>query len=277
MEESIRTGSGETEESRAGRESTIDGFDLPVPGAASIPPRGNNSLAEPKRGRGRPPGISDGNRILDARGNLKRDAEEYGLFTLDYAFRRIGGRKAAIDLAELLSGSDERMAAVVAAYKALSAGTRKHSPRLLEKLCAEAGIDPSEFLGKCAGAAHKQQLINSALLAGSQMEEIVLIGTEMAKLPEGIADRKLIYEHMAFLPQKQGVGVAIQVNAGSGTATSLPNFSDLAAIASGALGSQKQLSAAEEGIIDGELISERVMDVGSANSESTEDASTENS
>lgn len=242
--ESERAGTAETGE-------RIDGFDLPNPNQ----PR-EQEVKQKRAGRPRGSTGANGSQIVDSRGNLKRDPREYSLFTLDFAFKKVGGREAAINLAKLCSASDDRMARVVELYEGLSKSSQRAPNKLLERLCVEAGVDPSEFLGRCAAAAHKHQLGAAALLASGSLQEIVEMGTEMAKQPGGFKDRELIYEHMAFLPQTKGAQVAIQVNTGSGSTTALPNFAELAQLASGAIGAPRQLEAAqEEDIIDGELIS----------------------
>lgn len=185
---------------------TVDGFCLPVP------------VREPKR-----PAIGE-LRAADPK-------KDYSLFTLDYAFRKVGGREAAIALARLASARDDRLKGVVQAYGELTSGQKKRRPKLLESLCIENGVDPSEFLGICTAVAHRYQLDTSSMLASIELEDVVRTGLEQAKRPEGFQDRKLIYEHSTFLPTK-GPGVAVQINnAPTPQGAALPEFRSLSEIA----------------------------------------------
>lgn len=179
----------------------IDGFCIPLP-------------EKPQIGRKRAPAKQD-----------------YSLFTLDYAFRKVGGRQAAVELARLASGTDHRLRGLVAGYMELTPSQRKHRPRLLEHLCIENSLDPSEFLGICTAVAHRYQLDTASMLASIELEDVVHAGVEQAKQPHGVQDRKLIYEHSTFTPIK-GPGVAIQVNTGTQQpGVALPEFRSLSEIA----------------------------------------------
>lgn len=196
-----------TETPSAGVEGSIggsfsgDGFAIPVPERPAI-------------GRRRAPAKKD-----------------YSLFTLDYAFRKVGGRAAAIELARLVSGLDSRLRGLVDGYDSLTPSQRKHKARLLEELCIENGIDPSEFLGVCTAVAHRYQLDTASILASVELEAVVQAGVEQAKTPHGVADRKLIYEHSTFTPVR-GPGVAVQINnTPQQTGVALPEFRSLSEIA----------------------------------------------
>lgn len=205
---------------QSARGESIDGFFIPVP--------------EPVR----PPG------------RVKPDPT---IFTLDYAFRKIGGRFAAIELARLGCASDPRLEQLVSNWDALEAGSQKHSPKLLEKLCIQHGLDPAEFLGICTAIGHRFQFDMSSLLSSVQFEEVLEAGVNRAKQPDGTADRRMIYEHKGFLPQK-GPGVAIQFNQNLGQqAATLPDFKTLAEIALQA-SAQAQLPAASAAVVEGEIV-----------------------
>lgn len=226
------------------RTSDIDGFDFPMPAPKSKPPsrRGRNFAAKRERERTQP----------------ARDARDYGLFTLDYAFRTIGGRKAALELAELGCASDERLKALMLAFKAQKPNVQKFSPKLLERLCVQVGLDPSEFLGICTMLAHKHQLMSVANMVTGALEGVVQVGLIEAMKPEGFQDRKLIYEHSTFLPTK-GPGVAVQINTGSpsGTGAQLPEFRSLSELAGSAMNRVALPPASDEPrseVVDGEIL-----------------------
>lgn len=181
----------------------------------------------------------------------KRD---FSLFTLDYAFRSVGGRQAAIELARLAAGTNERLKGLVEAYDELPTATRKNKGKLLESLCISNQIDPSEFLGICCAVAHRYQLDTSGILASVELANVVAAGLEQAKMPGGIADRKLIYEHSLFV-QPKGPGVAVQINnTPAGVGMSLPEFRSLSEIALQAISRAALPPAKEETYIDAELI-----------------------
>lgn len=227
----------ETPLTGAGLGDGIDGFNLFAP----PPPKPKK---EPRKPRGPVPmGYGQERKI---RG--KRKPPE-SLFTLDWAFRDIGGREGAIGLARLLAAKEPRLKALVQAWGKQLPSARKYSPHLLEKLAVECELDPAEFLGLCAQAMHKYQFDAARLLVNRRFEEIAEAGAEQAAQPEGFNDRKLIYEHMRFLPEK-GPGVAIQVNSQGGGQT-LPDFKNLAEIALQA--TRRELAASsEEQTIDGQ-------------------------
>jgi hypothetical protein len=202
--EASAVGAQDTAGDRGGGNASIDGFSLPVP--------------EPKR-----PAI----------GKLRESdpKKDFSLFTLDYAFRKVGGREAAIALARLAGARDERLRGIVRAYAELTPSQKKRTPKLIEALCEQNDVDPSEFLGICTAVAHRYQLDTSAILASVELENIVKAGIEQAKTPLGTADRKLFFEHSQFTPQK-GAGVAIQINnSPQGQGTALPEFRSLSEIA----------------------------------------------
>jgi|SRR5688572_20074982 len=173
--------------------------------------------------------------------------KDYSLFTLDYAFRKVGGRGAAIELARLASGNDERLKGLVTAYDSLTKPQQKHKAKLLEGLCIDNGLDPSEFLGICTAIAHRFQLDTSSIVASVELEAVVQAGLEQAKRPEGVQDRKLIYEHSTFTPVR-GPGVAVQINnVPSAQGAALPEFRSLSEIALGAIARAALPPAPDEG------------------------------
>lgn len=179
--------------------------------------------------------------------------KDYSLFTLDYAFRKVGGRGAAVELARLASGNDERLRGLVSSYDALTKGQQKHTAKLLEHLCIENGLDPSEFLGICTAIAHRFQLDTSSIVASVELEAVVQAGLEQAKKPEGVQDRKLIYEHSTFTPVR-GPGVAVQINnVPQQQGQALPEFRSLSEIALGAI-AKAALPPAPEEEVDASVI-----------------------
>jgi hypothetical protein len=120
---------------------------------------------------------------------------------------------------------------MVEGYDGYTPSQRKHRPRLLEDLCINNNMDPSEFLGICTAVAHRYQLDTASIVASVELEEVVKAGIEQAKTPMGTADRKLIYEHSTFIPVR-GPGVAVQVvNNPQQSGVSLPEFRSLSEIA----------------------------------------------
>lgn len=168
-------------------------------------------------------------------------------FTLDYAFRHVGGRQAAIDLARLASASDRRLLKVVERWERLSESQQRDQYRLLESLCRAADIDPSEFLGLCVAIAHKFHVDVSSILTAVTLDDVVMAGVEQAKRPNGTRDRELLYQTKGLIVK--GPGVAIQVNQGG--VNSLPDFKSVAELALRATQQEpKQLPE----YIDGEVV-----------------------
>ncbi|HEV2172525.1 MAG TPA: hypothetical protein VGR71_03110 [Nitrospira sp.] len=127
--------------------------------------------------------------------------------TLAFAFRYIGGISAAIEAARLVGEKDERFRMVVYAYEETPESDR---PKLkLEALCETAGIPTSEFLGSTIAAIHSRNVDIGKLIASAAHPKVVEATIENAQTRNGFMDRKMMHDHVGFLPLPKGMNINI--------------------------------------------------------------------
>lgn len=141
--------------------------------------------------------------------------------TLAFAFRSVGGVPAAIEAARLVAETDERYLRVVHAYEQLSESDRQGLR--LEVLCEAAEIKPADFIGACTTAFFSRNIEIGKLLAVANHPKIVEATIENAQRANGFMDRKMMHDHVGFLPVSKGMQINIDqsrksVTVGQGTA-----------------------------------------------------------
>lgn len=157
--------------------------------------------------------------------------------SLAFSFRMSGGVPAAIEAARMVSEKDVRFQKLVYAYDQLSNSDKEKIH--LEDLCAAAEISSAEFLGLTAAAMHSRNMDISRIMAATFHHKIVEASIANAMDPRGVADRKMLHDHMGFLPLPAGQNIIIDqshktVNTGKGSEpsvedtskTALPSFAE---------------------------------------------------
>jgi hypothetical protein len=154
-------------------------------------------------------------------------------------YRSIGGVSAAIEAARLVAERDDRYKALVFMYDE-TAESNRHKLKL-EFMCESAGIPNDQFVGDTISAIFKRNSDIGKLIAAAAHPKIVEATVEHAQKVNGFMDRKMMHDHVGFLPVPKGMtiindnskktlvaGGQAQVQ-GGGTAedtsrTSLPSF-----------------------------------------------------
>lgn len=121
--------------------------------------------------------------------------------SLAYVFRSAGGKETAIAAARLIE-DDERFKKLLYAYD--TSTERDKSAIRLEDLCAAADITPDAFLGIVISALWKRNVDIGKLLAAMAHPRVVEATIDGAMRPQGVMDRKMMHDHIGFLPIPKG-------------------------------------------------------------------------
>ena len=103
-----------------------------------------------------------------------------------------------------------------------------------DDLCYAAGVSPRIVVEMMAGIAFDHNLDVGNLLAALSHPEIVAKTIQIAKTREGSAERKMLLDHMGFLPQPKGVVMQFarnlaninQLEAPRDSPPEMPSFAD---------------------------------------------------
>ena len=118
---------------------------------------------------------------------------------------------------------DADMKAVMEVFNGLK--KREQDGCTPEYVCELAGVDPNDMAAEIFRAYLSYTSDVSNLIAAAGHPEIVKKSIQFAKTEEGHRDRKMIFEHSGFLPQKSGGGIHVNAtaNADAKSAAILPN------------------------------------------------------
>jgi hypothetical protein len=117
--------------------------------------------------------------------------------TLAYAASRLpGGKHAFMEYARLCT--EERIKALVHRWESLSPSDQRRVS--LEELCVACEVDPPELVGAVAAAAFRFNSDVSTLIAAVAHPKVVEASIDRALQPDGIHDRKMLFQHSAFVP-----------------------------------------------------------------------------
>jgi len=85
-----------------------------------------------------------------------------------------------------------------------------HKSKLkLEALCETAGIPSSEFLGSTIAAIYSRNVDIGKMIAAASHPKVVEATVENAQTRNGFMDRKMMHDHMGFLPLPKGMNINI--------------------------------------------------------------------
>ena len=122
--------------------------------------------------------------------------------TLAYVFRAAGGRQTAINAARLAMESEPRLIKFLYAYDTANFDDQRNFR--LEDLCTLAEISPDEFLAAIIPALWRRNVDIGKLIAAINHPKIVEATIKTAQTPHGVQDRKMLHDHMGFLPLPKG-------------------------------------------------------------------------
>ncbi len=126
---------------------------------------------------------------------------------LAFIYRHVGGVSAAIEAARLVAETDERFKMLVFAYDEVSESD-KHKLKL-EHLCEAASIQPDVFVGMTIAAIFKRNSDIGKLIAAANHPRVIEATVEHAQKVNGFMDRKMMHDHMGFLPLPKGMNINI--------------------------------------------------------------------
>ena len=104
-----------------------------------------------------------------------------------------------IELARLARMTDPMVARFLDAWDAISASEQK-AKGAVQAVCERMGFIPVELLLAVADAAVRSSMCEAQLSAALSLPSIVERSIETALTPQGIADRKMLFQHSGFLP-----------------------------------------------------------------------------
>ena len=177
--------------------------------------------------RHRPPAQAAGDRVKRKNKGGSQPAETLPFeASLAYVFRNSGGKATAINAARLLE-DDPRFKRLTHAYDSLSL---KDQDRVrLEDLCEAAEITVNDFLGAVVPALWRRNVdIGKAIAAISHPKVVeATISNAVNGGTFGSGDRRMLFEHIGFLPTKNnGFSVTIDNSQKTLVAGTLPSFEE---------------------------------------------------
>jgi hypothetical protein len=114
-----------------------------------------------------------------------------------------------MEMARVARPSDPRVASFLDAWDALETSDQQASSA--DALCRQAGFTPTELLKVVATAACQYSMYVAQLSAAVALPSVVKRSIEVALTDEGIADRKMQFQHAGFLPTPKGSQTTIAV------------------------------------------------------------------
>jgi hypothetical protein len=119
-----------------------------------------------------------------------------------------------IAMTRIASTSDPRAARFLDAWDAL--GTcEQQSVGTADAVCEQIGLAPLDLLKTVADAAFRFSMYTAQIIAAAALPSVVECCAKAALTEEGIADRKMLFQHTGFLPTLAGsqTNISIMQNA----------------------------------------------------------------
>lgn len=142
-----------------------------------------------------------------------------------------GGKKFFMECAKLAVQIEPRLACVSESYERLNRPSLRAAVPL-DELCAMHGIDPRHYIGVVGEAALRYENNSAILLIALSMPEVVNRSIKEALKPEGVADRKMLFQHAGIIPVPAGQTINVKATANAAakaetiteTRKALPSF-----------------------------------------------------
>jgi hypothetical protein len=148
--------------------------------------------------------------------------------TLAYAASRIqGGRTVFMEYARIASQSDERLMPLVEKWDSLSKSDKRYVN--LDDLCEAVGIRLGMVVGAVADAAFEYNADVSKLMAAVAHPAVVQATIDSALTPQGVQDRRMLHQHLGFVPTPTGPVFNVSAKAGAMSSVEergLPDFEE---------------------------------------------------
>lgn len=154
-----------------------------------------------------------------------------GVQSLSIATRYLdGGREMFLTLvqAAALEG-DQDAEKFLLVYQDLSPYEQKIAN--FDEITAAAGVRPSKLVAAMTTVAMERGRDVGNLVAAVTHPQVVAAGVHAAKQPDGIEDRKMLFQHHGFIPIPKATTINVTANAQAAAASqagaaSLPSFAD---------------------------------------------------
>jgi len=172
--------------------------------------------------------------------------------SLSIATRYIdGGRDKFVELVQLamLNGSDDATKWMTVYADLLPSERVRVS---FDDVCAAAGVTPSRLVGVVTSTAMDMGRDVGNFVAAITHPQVVAASVNAAKHPDGIEDRKLLFQHNGFIAAPKGTTVNVHASASAAAAaqakseTSVPSFGGDIASLGAAVQPRAALPAARE-------------------------------
>jgi hypothetical protein len=113
-----------------------------------------------------------------------------------------------IEMARLARANDARAERFMDAWDSLDASERQ-ARGAADAICKRAGIIPTELLRVVAEATFCYSMYTAQMMAALALPAIVERSVDVALTDEGIADRRMLFQHSGFLPTSKGSQVGV--------------------------------------------------------------------
>jgi hypothetical protein len=121
-----------------------------------------------------------------------------------------------IAMARVARGSDPRIASFVDAWDSLGP-CEQEARGTADTLCKQAGFTALEMLRVVAAAACQYSMCVAQLFAAGALPSAVQRSIDVALTDEGIADRRMLFQHAGFLPTPAGSQTNIAITQANAT------------------------------------------------------------
>jgi hypothetical protein len=113
-----------------------------------------------------------------------------------------------IEMARLARANDPSAQRFMDAWDALDA-TERQARGAADAICKREGIIPVELLRAVAESTCRFSMYTAQMAPALALPAIVGRSVEMALTDEGVADRRMLFQHTGFLPTPKGSQVAV--------------------------------------------------------------------
>jgi hypothetical protein len=147
---------------------------------------------------------------------------------------------------------DAEMQKVMECYRGLK--KREQQTASPEFVCDLAGVNPNDLAAEIFRSYLSYASDAANLIEAASRPEVVRKSVQFAKEFEGHRDRKMLFEHSGFLPQKTGGGIHVSANASAETKTAVIHAPELESMEANTLRFTKTLKSAPSNIIGAPVI-----------------------
>ena len=138
------------------------------------------------------------------------------------------GRRQFMELARLAVKLDPKLAPILEDWDRMKPSLRNATS--LDALCEAHDVDPAHFISAVGEAAMRSGDNACIIIVALNMPAIIAVSVKRALTPDGVKDRKMLFEHAGFLPVPANREVrmlnraAIKAELNIGDSKPLPRF-----------------------------------------------------